>query len=334
MSGTDSKLADETARLAALRRYDVLDTPAESPFDTITQLVRTVLGVPISAVSLIDADRQWFKSHPGLDIDRTGRDVAFCDHTIRSREPLVVGNAALDERFRDNPLVTGDPNIASYAGVPLQTPDGYNIGSLCAIDTQPRSFDPAQMEILKGLAALVVEQLELRRIAQRDHLTGALSRRAFIGEMDRAISMHARHGRQAVLLLFDIDHFKAVNDRHGHAAGDEVLAAIAQSLEMTKRMSDCFGRLGGEEFGLLLNETGEAEAMRVADRYRTAIAGVTIGRVPRLRVTASFGAALLTARSSASTSWMSDADDALYRAKRNGRDRVCFFTPERQDAAA
>lgn len=154
----DHQLFDEPSRIAALERYEILDTPAEAAFDRITSLVRKLLGVPISAVSLIDRDRQWFKSHPGLDESETPRGIAFCDHAIRSRDPLVVPDASRDARFRDNPLVTGDPNIASYAGVPLETPDGYNIGTLCAIDVRARSFDPAQIEILRDLAGLVVEQ--------------------------------------------------------------------------------------------------------------------------------------------------------------------------------
>src|SRR5262245_4731196 len=115
------KLRDEAARLAALARYDVLDTAAEGAFDKITELVRTVLDVPMSAVSLIDTDRQWFKSHPGIDATQTPREIAFCDHAIRDRVPFVVSDASQDERFRENPLVTGSPDIASYLGVPLET---------------------------------------------------------------------------------------------------------------------------------------------------------------------------------------------------------------------
>lgn len=330
----DHKLFDEPGRLSALKRYDVLDTPAEAQFDKITDLVRNVLGVPMSAVSLIDTDRQWLKSRPGIDATETARDVAFCDYTIRSRSPMVVSDAEIDDRFRDNPLVLGHPDIRSYAGVPLETPDGYNVGSLCAIDTKPRDFDPAQISILKGLAALVVEQLELRRIAQRDHLTGALSRRAFIADMDKAIALNGRHGRPAALLLLDIDHFKAVNDTYGHPVGDRVLAMVAKCAMKTKRPSDSFGRLGGEEFGLLLNETSESEAYKAAERFRSAIARITVDHDPPIKVTASFGVSVLDGLHGDSTAWMTDADDALYRAKRDGRNRVCLAQRERPRAVA
>ncbi|MDB5658257.1 MAG: diguanylate cyclase [Cypionkella sp.] len=136
----DRKLADEEGRLEALRRYDVLDTPPEAPFDRLTELVRSVLGVPIAAVTLVDAERQWFKSIAGLNACETSLEISFCAHAIKKREPLVISDATLDMRFAKNPLVTGDPWIRSYLGIPLETPDGYNVGALCAIDTKPRTF--------------------------------------------------------------------------------------------------------------------------------------------------------------------------------------------------
>lgn len=310
--------------MAALERYQVLDTPAEPAFDRITQLVRAILGVPICAVSLIDNDRQWFKSHPGLDVSETPRGVAFCDHTIRDRIPMIVNDASADLRFSANPLVTGDPNIRSYAGVPLSTADGYNIGSLCAIDTVPRMFDPAQIAILENLGGLVVEQLELRRIADRDHLSGALTRRAFLAEIDKQISLFQRHQRPASLLLLDIDHFKQVNDTHGHPAGDVVIRAVAERCRQLKRPSDMFGRLGGEEFALLMPEAGAQEAGAAAQRFCDAIAALDIPHAPPLRVTASFGIADIGPDRTSSGAWLAAADAALYAAKHGGRNRVAI----------
>lgn len=111
MTQHDDKLQDELGRLAALRRYSILDTPPEEPFDKLTKLVQNVLGVPIAAVSLIDAERQWFKSVAGLHACETSRDVAFCAYTIKARDPLVIPDATLDRRFMYNPLVTGDPRV-------------------------------------------------------------------------------------------------------------------------------------------------------------------------------------------------------------------------------
>ncbi|HUD94988.1 sensor domain-containing diguanylate cyclase [Sphingobium sp.] len=321
------KLADEAGRIAALQRYDILDTPAEGAFDKITALVRTLIGVPISAVSLIDTDRQWFKSLNGLDATETERSVAFCDHSIRQSEPLIITDAQSDLRFRDNPFVTGDPGIRSYAGVPLRTPDGYNIGSLCAVDTRTRDFGPEQVAILAGLAPIVVEQMELRLLAERDGLSGALTRRAFVAEVDKHIALYVRHKRPAALILLDIDHFKRVNDSYGHGAGDRVLEAVSALCRSRSRPSDSFGRLGGEEFALLLPETTESEAMAVANRLRDTIERFEISYEPPLHVTASFGVAAIGHGRLNSQAWLAAADTALYAAKRGGRNAV-VLTPQ------
>ena len=319
----DAKLADEPGRLAALRRYEVLDTPVETPFEKITKLVQTVLGVPISAVSLIDGDRQWLKSIQGLDGRETTRDVAFCDHTIRTRQPMVVPDASLDPRFAQNPLVTGAPHIASYAGVPLETPDGYNIGSLCAVDIVPRQFSAAQIELLKSFAALVVSELELRRIAGRDQLTGALTRRAFFAEVDKSLARFDRDAQPSSLVLMDVDHFKAINDSHGHAAGDQVLHAIARCCGEMLDARDAFGRVGGEEFGILFPALSSADSLAASERIRVALETLRIDHVPPLGVTASFGIAPIRADELESGRWMARADVALYTAKRTGRNRCC-----------
>ncbi|WP_298400317.1 sensor domain-containing diguanylate cyclase [Sphingobium sp.] len=318
------RLTDEAGRIAALRRYQILDTPAEGGFDKITDMVRALVGVPISAVSLIDTNRQWFKSLTGLDVAETPRSVAFCDHAIRQDAPLIIPDACADARFCDNPLVTGDPGIRSYAGVPLRTPEGYNVGSLCAIDTRAREFAPEQMAILQGLAPIVIEQMELRLLAERDGLSGALTRRAFVAAIDRQIALFTRHQRPAALVLLDIDHFKRVNDDHGHPAGDRVIEAVADLCRTLSRPSDSLGRLGGEEFGLLLPETSEADAMVAARRFCDAVAAMEIPHDPPLRVTASFGVAALGPDRMTSHNWLSAADVALYEAKRAGRNRVAL----------
>jgi diguanylate cyclase (GGDEF)-like protein len=321
---TEEKLADEAGRLAALRRFEVLDTPHEAPFDRITRLVKAVLGVPIALISLVDADRQWLKSCVGLDITETSREVSFCAHTIRKREPMVVPNAAEDPRFALNPLVTGPPHIASYLGVPLETPDGYNLGALCAIDTQPREFNADQIEVMKGFAALVMDELELRRIAQMDFLTGVATRRGFCLALDKAISRFKRHRRGSALLTLDVDHFKQVNDTYGHPVGDLVLRGVAAKLERLLRASDLIGRLGGEEFGVLLADANLNEATQAAERFRAAIEELVIENDPPLRVTASFGISVLEKVAWTANDWLAAADEALYEAKRSGRNRWCI----------
>lgn len=163
----DRSAAVEEARLELLREYEILDTAPEERFDRITRTAASVFGVPIALISLVDEARQWFKSAVGLQACETGRDVAFCSHTIQNDCVMQVPDATLDERFWDNPLVTGDPNIRFYAGAPLITPSGHRLGTLCIIDDKPRQLAPSELEILADLAGIVVEALEGRRQQMR-----------------------------------------------------------------------------------------------------------------------------------------------------------------------
>ena len=153
----------EARRLHALRRYDILDTPPEAAFDRITGLIARLLGVPIALVSLVGDEWQFFKSCYGLDVTETPRDVSFCAHAIESDGVMVVEDAREDPRFAANPLVLGEPFIRFYAGAPLRTADGFNLGTLCAIDHAPRGLGPAEAATLRDLAAMVVDEMELRR---------------------------------------------------------------------------------------------------------------------------------------------------------------------------
>lgn len=154
---------NETERLAALRHYAILDTPPELAFERLTSLVARLFVAPIALITLIDQDRQWFKSCYGLEIHQTERHIAFCAHTILKNEVMVVPDATKDPRFTNNPLVVGPPHIRFYAGAPLQTSDGFNLGALCVIDTIPRKLSQPQSAILTDLAAVAVDELELRR---------------------------------------------------------------------------------------------------------------------------------------------------------------------------
>lgn len=155
---------NETQRLAALRAYNILDTLPEAAFDDLTLLASQICGTPVGLVSLIDRDRQWFKSKRGLDADQTPRDDAFCAHAIhRPEELLIVPDAQQDARFADNPLVTGAPHIRFYAGAPLITPKGEALGTLCVIDTQTRELSDDQQRALSVLSRQVMAQMELRR---------------------------------------------------------------------------------------------------------------------------------------------------------------------------
>lgn len=171
--------ANEAARLRTLRSYKILDTKPEERFDELTRLAALICGVPISLISLIDTDRQWFKSRFGLDLQETPRAQAFCTHAIMQPGMFVVPDASKDERFAQNPLVTGDLHVRFYAGAPLAARDGHLLGTLCVIDREPHTLTEAQMEALKIVGRLVIGNIELRNDLQ--DLRDAITREAAAG---------------------------------------------------------------------------------------------------------------------------------------------------------
>ena len=154
---------DDIKRLEILRRYEILDTFPEVSFERLTRLAATIFGTPIALISLVDETRQWFKSHHGLDASETPIHLSFCKHAIEGEGVFVVTDATKDERFALNSLVTSDPGIRFYAGAPLRTPTGVQVGTLCIIDRMPRrALLPTEQQMLADLAALVVDEMELR----------------------------------------------------------------------------------------------------------------------------------------------------------------------------
>ena len=153
-------------RLAALDAYAIVDTPPEEAFDRITRIIGAALDTPVAFITFVEAHRIWFKSALGATLQECPREGAFCDLTIGQNARLVVEDARLDERFADNPFVAGPAGFRFYAGMPLRTRDGTSIGTLCAMDTKPRALSAKQLDVLDDLAALVVDELELRRTAK------------------------------------------------------------------------------------------------------------------------------------------------------------------------
>lgn len=319
----------EQERLDALERYDLLDTPQEEAFDRITRLVRHVFDVPMSTVTFIDGHRQWFKSRQGLAACEGDRGPALCAAAIAQNEPLVIPDTLADPRFATNPLVTGAPHIRFYAGVQLCTPDGQNIGTLCAIDTRPRELSGGQVAALSDLARIVMSELELRLLATTDSLTGALTRRGFREEADRAVALALRHRHDLSVLMFDLDHFKTVNDTHGHATGDVVLQDTIRTCSELLRRSDLVGRIGGEEFAILLPQTELAAAVEVAEKLRSAVARQRLhAPTGPFAITASFGATGLDRTVADIDGLLRRADGALYDAKAGGRNRCVAWMPD------
>lgn len=257
--------ADERRRLATLRALGLLDSPAEERFDRITRLAQRLFDVPTVLVSLIDEDRQWFKSSQGTEVAETSREVSFCGHAILGTGVMQVADARLDPRFTDNPLVAGDPRIRFYAGCPIAAPDGSKIGTLCLIDSEPRVLSGGDEQALADLAELVEREIAAIQLALDDELTGLSNRRGFLLMADKVLDVCRRQGVAAALVFADLDNLKLINDRFGHEEGDRAIREMAAILTLTLRSSDVLGRVGGDEFCALLSgkSTGEDAVERV-----------------------------------------------------------------------
>lgn len=345
----------EAERLRALHEYAVLDTLPERAYDDVVKLASFICGTPISLISLVDRDRQWFKAKVGLDAAQTPREQAFCAHAIlQPDDVMVVPDAEQDARFVHNPLVTGDPHIRFYVGVPLVTPYGEALGTLCAIDRRPRQLSAGQLDMLRALARQVMAQLELQRglhlleqtvanqgrqverlehdqkmlEAERatleahsitDALTGLLNRRAFDARLEQEFARAQREHAPAGLILLDADSFKDYNDRFGHPAGDAALRQLAVLLRESCRGYDFVARYGGEEFAVILPGTARQAALVIAERIRR-----TVQRAawPHRPLTVSEGVSMIGPAMQSAAEWLRAADRALYQAKAAGRNRV------------
>lgn len=449
--------AQEAERLARLRSYEILDSLPEETYQRITRLAAQMLDMPVAVISLVEGDRQWFKAHVGGDRNEIPRELSFCAHAICQADVFVIEDATKDARFAQNPFVTDGPKIRFYAGAPLRTNDGLNMGALAVLDTKPRTFSQKDKQNLTDFAAMVMDALETRliidraetaerrfidameslpngfvlydkddrlvicnqryreiyaesapfivpgasfeeiirkgvengqyleavgreeafiaerlhkhqnpgdpieqhlagdrwlsvqerrtsegglvgfridittlkrqerelvRLAWTDSLTGVMNRHRFMELAGKEVDRARRHGSQMSLLLLDADHFKHINDRYGHAAGDVVLKDLVERWGKSLRSHDLIGRIGGEEFGILLPEVDLHNAVCTANRLRKEIAELPFAFEGQLlRVTVSIGVATLAAGDDL-PALMRRADLALYRAKEAGRDGV------------
>lgn len=243
---------DETGRLMSLHSLRILDTGSEERFDRITRMAKRLFDVDICLVSLVDSDRQWFKSKQGLTACETPRDISFCGHAILSDAPLIVADAAEDPRFADNPLVAGEPHIRFYAGCPIHGPDGYRIGTLCIVDALPRTLSIDDRAALSDLVSLVEDELATTSRVHVDELTQIANRRGFNTVAGHLLSLCRRTGLNAELVFFDLDGFKQLNDTFGHKAWDKALQQFARLLIKCFRTADVVARLGGDEFVVMM----------------------------------------------------------------------------------
>jgi diguanylate cyclase (GGDEF)-like protein len=331
---------DDELRVKSLQRMQLLSTPAELDFDRITRTAAEYFDVPIALVSLVDKDRQWFKSRHGLDIPETAREISFCGHTVNGNSAFVIPDARRDERFADNPLVTGQPHMSFYAGFPVKNSEGFRIGTLCIMDRKPRQFsadDSRRLEDFARWLEIVIENRQLgetqsqlmaelnqaRRESMICPMTQAWNRRGFSGLMAREISRSKRDGRPLALAIIDIDHFKRINDSYGHPAGDSALVTFARILREQIRAYDVFARLGGEEFAVIMPGLQRKDATAAGEKLRAAVERDSLLPTGE-RLTISLGLAWFDpAKTDLSEELMvTKADQALYKAKQGGRNRV------------
>lgn len=262
---------EEEVRLKALRALNILDTAPDERFDRLTRMAKYMFDVPIALVSLVDKDRQWFKSSIGLDVSETPREISFCGHAILQNDVMVVPDATLDKRFFDNPLVTGEPYIRFYAGCPIRLEDGSAMGTLCIIDRKPRTLSQDDLTALKDLAYTVERELHIMQMATLDELTNIANRRGFDMIGQHSLNLCAREDIPASLAYMDLDKLKPINDTYGHKAGDNTLIEFAHQISAVCRESDLHARLGGDEFVILFINSTRDKAEQVIHRLRASI---------------------------------------------------------------
>jgi len=328
--------AEDSARLAALRGYCVLDTGREARFDDLTKLAASICEAPVSLVSLVDTHRLFLKSAHGMEVREVPYPDSFCGHAIRQREVFEVPDATRDPRFSEHPLVLEPPRVRSYAGAPLVTPQDHALGTLCVLDFVPRRFDSKQIETLRILARQVMCQLELNLEAMRDPLTGLYNRRQLEGSLHREILRARRIGAPVGIMAIDVDHFKQVNDTHGHEAGDCALRGVTEELTSCVREEDIAFRTGGEEFVIVLPGAGKAALRSRAEAVRRMVeqAQISAGE-GTLKLTVSIGLSSFPSYGDTGQAVLRAADAALYKAKAAGRNRVimCALRAARTPAA-
>ena len=366
---TSEVITDLLLRVPAERRHqalldlDILDTPPEAEFDDLVALASEICGAPISLVSLVDIERQWFKASIGFSESETPIEVSFCAHAIERTGLFLVEDASKDERFKDNPLVLNHPRIRFYAGTPLYAGDGVAVGTLCVLDTQPRKLSPGQAKALAILGHQVQARMELRherrrmlraveanhdlttqlensnkvleqansqleRLATIDSLTNMLNRRAFEDRIATAFSQALRKHRLLSVLVIDVDDLKKRNDQFGHNAGDNALRHIGEVLGKVIRAGDSAARIGGEEFAIILPETNLEQAAMVAKRIQELLQ-LSDPHFPP--ITLSVGIACIETTMANWEVLLSQADQAMYEAKQKGKNRIVAW--EARDVA-
>ncbi len=308
--------ADDALRVENLASYAILDTAPDETFDRLATLAATAASASMSLITFVDAERAWHKASVGWSGTELPRSEALNAVTIGHVGPLVIADATADPTIDSLRAEAGEGGIGFYAGVPIRTAEGFTVGSLCVMDHTSRTSDARELDLLVQIGRLIERELELRRAGTLDALTDVFNRASLLDAATRDFARARRSGAPIVVVVLDIDDFRSLNDVHGHDKGDAVLRAVAQQCRQHLRGGDVVGRLGGDEFGLLLPEARPYGAMAVAERIRTAmhrLAEPTRGLGVPFTISAGISS-LRDADTSMQAMWVR-ADEALQRSK-------------------
>lgn len=330
---------NEAQRMSALRATGALFTPSDERFDRVTRIASHLLGTPIALITLVADTLQWFKSAQNLDVPETSRDISFCGHAILGEDTLVVGNAAKDPRFADNPLVTGAPFIKAYAGHPLHATDGSRIGTLCVIDHKPRKFSGKQIRLLRDLAAIAETELQRNELERSNHCFGQeieeIKRKEAIDPLTRLWN------QAAVIKLLESELARATRGiptslaiaradfpRNANVVNDKVTVnllrmELASRIRRAVRASDLIGYCGGQEYIIVFSRCELDTAREICERMRSFVDYENIVTPSGLvKVTISIGLAGHDAQRHSALLLVAAADAALLRSEALGGNRV------------
>ena len=331
---------DEDRRLASVQRLQILDTPAEERFDRLARLAKRLFRVAYSRITLMDEQRQWFKSVCGQELREIPRDQSICGYTVLQGSTLIIPDCSIDPRVSDNPLVRGLTGINFYAGVPLHSNDGHTVGTLCVLDGVARQLDGEDVAALEDLAACAESEIQLlhisrseiemrgemdqlRRKASVDALTKTWNRGAILEILAKEQERARKANEPLAVALMDIDHFKSVNDTYGHDVGDQVLQEFTDRIRAGLRGGEAFGRFGGEEFLIVVPRCNPSQSEAYGENVLEAVRSQPMKTAAgELAVTASMGLAIWRGNFESSDALVKRADKALYQSKRNGRNRA------------
>ena len=340
----------ENLKADVLQRYQILNGSMAYDASQISRTAALVFDLPTVVVVLNERYRHWYQSQHGVAPGSLDHVLAFCALSNLSDSLFVVQDVRKEAFFSRDKSLTRAASIVFFAGAPLSDPDGKRFGTLCLIDEKPREFGADKLAVLGSFAELVSQDICLRSagryavrdlidleeekcflfdLAMTDPLTKALNRRAFFRFAEREVLRSRRHGLDVSVLMIDIDHFKAVNDVYGHNAGDDVLKQLVGVVSDITRDEDLVGRLGGEEFALILPETDLEKAGILANRLREAVKRLSFPtEAGAFGISVSIGISVPEASDTDILPALARADKALYEAKRNGRDRVETSAPQ------